>query len=269
MSKIIPYIIILILAAALSFFIGAYTLGARFSSGTGNITETAEKAIVEEAETIIEEAAQIVPEDQADDTDAPAPVRKKGAVASFFFPDIDSDKGLQKKLTDKSIEISGIREVLDSAGASHSSDSPLHKMSGALLFASGVIAFEKYLLFTASRILLFVITPIFIIISVVLMIINRDKRITPKLIFKTIFFSLIIIFILPVSFYLSALIENILFSGNINYLIALINEGAGLIGSAMNYFIIFIFTFIIFPASIITGIICVIKYFKKRLLSEN
>jgi len=318
MNKTILYIIILILAAGLSFFLGAFFLGPKLTLNTGSQVKTAEEAAAEEI--VVDEITQ----DQTDDIDSSAQetspqdifVRRKGAAASFFFPDIDSEKGLQNLLTVKSNEISGIRTVLNTAGgvfnviqAAHPGngeflapvDSTVNKVSGMLLSASGVIAFEKHLLFAAGHVILIVFIPVYIIISVILMIINRDKKKNKKLLIKTILFSLIIIFILPVSFHLAALADKTVMSHNSSPLIASITEkgilaqdmedeitalrkqnkpvlgfmqdaetlGFGLADNALNYFMIFIIIYAVIPVLIITAVICLAVLFKKRLLSDD
>ena len=254
----IPYIIILILAMGLSFFLGAFILGPKVALKTDDAKK---ETVIEELEDVKEE---VILEELIDDADVQP--GKKSAGLSFLFPGIDSEKGLQKTLADKSGEINGIRTILDTRAA----DTAIKKMSDNFLFASGVIAFEKYLLFIAGHIILIIVIPVFIIISVILIIANKDKRKTAKLIIKTVVFSLIIIFILPASFYLSALAEKTMLSHNITSLVSSIETNSGnFADSALNYFVIFIFVYIVFPVLIITGLICLVKYFKKRLLADN
>ena len=272
MNKVILYIIILILAAGLSFFLGAFILGSKLTIKTDEIrNETAaeEEIHVAAAEEHVlkgkDKTEEIV--EQIEDIDTAAPERKKGAVLTFLFPPIDSEKGLQKRLSDKQDEISGIRGILSSAGTAHTSYA-VNKMNDLFLFASGIISFNKILLFTANHLILIIVIPIFILISIILMIVNKDKRITPKLIIKTALFSLIIIFILPASFYLSGFAEKFILSDYISSITAAMNEkDADLIDPALNYFTIFIFTYLIIPALIVIGAVCIVIYFKKRLLT--
>jgi len=271
MNKVIPYVIILILSAGLSFFLGALFLGSKISINTdGSKTEAVESSDIKSGEAPKAPAGKEPPvvkasADAADNEDTEiSPERKKGSFLSFLFPSLDSEKGLQKKLSDKQIEISGIKTVLSASGTSYITN----KLIDMMLFASAATAFNKIFLFTANHLILIVVIPIFIIISIILMILNKNKKITSKLIIKTVVYSLIIIFILPASFYISGFAEKLILNDYINSIVTAISEkGADLTSLTINYFAIFLFTNLIIPALIVIGVIGIVIYFKKRLLT--
>jgi len=298
MKKWIINITVLILVAAGSFFLGAIILGPKF---------------VPKSDVLL---GEIQEGDLSDEESGDLPlIVQKGMIASFFLPDIDTDRGIQKSLTQKLAEISNVWDVIKTSSSiinfiqsahPESRDSlipinnTMEKMSGSLFWIYSAIGFIKYLLLISSRIILIIVIPVFIIISVISILTNKGRIKTYKLIIKTILVTLIILFTIPVSLQLSIFAEKAILSDNINNLVTSIEEKGeialemeneiadtrrqnspvisymentkelsnALIQDIMNYRIIFIFTYIIFPVLIIFGIIILTRFFVKNILSR-
>jgi len=242
--------------------------------------------------------------------------KKKGIVTSFLFPSPDLDRGIQNSLTIKSEQIFDVWDILKSCNgvinviqSAHPGDSEfltpidktMNKMSDKLLNAYGTILFNKYLLFIFSHIILLVIIPIYIIISVIVICTNKDKKKTIKLTVVTVLVCFIMLFSIPVSLQLSAFMEKAVLSGTVENLIASIEDkgeviqdmeneitglrrqgrsiigyiditrdtGNALIKDIMNYYIIFIFTYIVIPILLLLSIIVITIYSIKQILGKK
>jgi len=236
MKKQIVFTVILVLICSGSIFFGIYAY-----SLTGK-----------NAEEVQEEVIEIIPEPEPEpaEPEPAAPViKKKGPVTSLFFPDLDSEKGIQNALSVKSREvlgvwavlkvINGVINVLQSAQIGGSFfveasvnpleflapiDNVLDKISNLLLWALGAILFEKILLAISGYVVFLVIIPLCVIIWIVTLWTIKDKTKIVKVIVVSVLISLLIPFAVPVSFQASALMEKKILTNNVDNLIASIQE---------------------------------------------
>ncbi|MCL2722067.1 MAG: hypothetical protein FWD47_12130 [Treponema sp.] len=302
MKNWIINVIVLVLVAIGSFFLGILA--------SGFISVPRNNVVLEET---VQQGAVQNQEAEAEDESA---VRQKVSFASFLFPEINSEKGLQNALNEKSAEILNIWEILKTGNgvisiiqAAHSGNteflspigSSMGKISDSLLWASAAVVFKKYLLFISSYIILIFIIPVFILISVVSIVKNKDRKKTPKLVGVTVFISLILLFVIPASMHISLFASNVILSDNMSNLITSIEEkgetvknmeteitglrrqgrsvlnhsanardlGNSLIKDTTDYFIIFIFTNIIIPVLTIIGIVFLAGFIKKLILPKK
>jgi hypothetical protein len=293
MKKLIINIIVLILVAAGSFFLGGMTF--RFIDAPKGENVLLDEEIHD-----------------AEIEELPA-AGQRGKLASFFFPATDSEKGIQFALTNKYEEIlnvwavlktsNGVINVIQAAHVGSSEflspiDNTMNRISNLLLWGSIVIKFEKLLLFVSSYIILIIIIPVFIVISVVRILTNNDKRKKIRLIINSFLICLVMFFAMPVSLQLSMFAEEAILSDNVNNLITSIEEkgetaqvmeneittlrrqgrsvighlgnagslGNSLIEDIIYYFIIFIFSYIVIPVFAILGFIFLTRYFTKKIL---
>jgi len=233
MVKKIVFTIILLMICGGSFYFGIYTFG------LSNDPKSHELLPDENAENA---------EDSEEAVAVPF-VREKGPIATFLFPDMDTETGVQKALTEKSREvlsvwaalkvINGVINVLQSAQIGGSFfveasvnpleflspiDNVLDKISDILLWAFGAIIFEKILLVISGYIVFIVVIPLCSIISIIILWTNKDRSKTVRVLIVSVLISLVIPFAIPVSFQASALLENKILTNNVGDLVASIEE---------------------------------------------
>jgi len=250
----------------------------------------------------------------------------KGPMAAWLITDSDKEKGIQKSLTEKSKQVAGVWatlkavngviNVLQSIQVGGSAiveasanpmeflspiDNVLDRISDMLLWAFAAIIFEKILLAISGYFVFLIIIPVCVIISVVTIWTSNDKSKITKVIIVSVLINLIIIFAIPISFYLSSFIEKEVLTHKLNTVLTSINtkgntaakmekELTGLkrIGSAIssyltnaknlgnalvedmvNYFIIFIFSCIIMPILTIFGLFLLARFLAKVILKQD
>jgi len=248
-----------------------------------------------------------------------------GPMAAWLISDSDKEKGIQHRLTEKSKQVAGVWTTLKTVngvinvlqsiqlGGSvivEASVSPmeflspidniLDKISNLLLFAFSAIVFEKVLLAISGYIVFLIIIPVCAIISIVSIWTSNDKSKINKVVIVSVLINLIVMFAIPVSFYLSSFIEKTVLSNNMNKVLSSIeakgntaakmekeltslkkvgssvsayltnakNLSSAVIEDMVNYFIIFIFTSIIIPILIIFGLYFLAKHCAKSILKQ-
>jgi|TergutMp193P3_1026864.scaffolds.fasta_scaffold00406_19 hypothetical protein len=176
-------------------------------------------------------------------------VKPRGAVAAFLIPDIERERGIQKKLTEKSKQvlgvwatlkvINGVINVLQSAQIGGSFfveasvnpleflapiDNVLDRISNMLLWALGAILFEKILLAISGYVVFLIIIPVCALITIATIWTSKDKTKLRKTVIVSALVSLIVSFAIPISFQLSAIMETKILTNNVGYVLSLINE---------------------------------------------
>jgi hypothetical protein len=169
-------------------------------------------------------------------------LRPLGPFISWQDQNSETEKGIQKSLTEKSEQIltvwialksvHGAVNVLQSAdtGTIFTSVEPLEilapfdknfsRISGLLLFALGFITFEKLLLAISVSVIFMIVIPVFIIFSVIKIWKNKDVKGIHRAAIVTVLISLVLPFVLPVSLGLSTIIEERLLANNVNDIIS-------------------------------------------------
>jgi hypothetical protein len=253
------------------------------------------------------------------------PINPKGPVAAWLISDSEKEKGIQKALSEKSKQVAavwttlkavnGVINVLQSVQIGGSAiveasvnpmeflspiDNVLDKISNLLLWAFGAIIFEKILLAISGYLVLLIIIPVCVIISIVTIWTSKDKSKINKVIIVSVLISLIMMFAIPVSFYISSFIEKTVLTNNVNKALSSITEkgntaakmekeltglrrigssvtnyltntkklGSALIEDMINYFIIFVFTNVIIPILTIFGLFFLAKYSARMILKK-
>jgi len=253
-------------------------------------------------------------------------ITPKGPMAAWLLSDSDKEKGIQKALTEKSKQVAavwgtlkvvnGVINVLQSIQVGGSAiveasanpmeflspiDNVLDRISDMLLWAFAAIIFEKILLAISGYLVFLIIIPICVIISIVTIWTSNDKSKITKVIIVSVLINLIIIFAIPISFYLSSFIEKEVLTHHLNtvltsintkgntaakmekeltglrrigsaitsYLTTAKNLGSALVEDMVNYFIIFLFTSIIMPILTIFGLFFLARYLAKIILKKD
>jgi hypothetical protein len=254
------------------------------------------------------------------------PVIPRGPLASWLISDTEKEKGIQKTLSEKSKQIAGVWatlkvvngviNVLQSVQIGGSViveasvnpmeflspiDNILDKISNLLLWAFGAVIFEKILLAISGYIVFLIVIPVCAIISIITIWTSKDKSKINRVVIVSVLVSLIVLFAIPVSFYLSSFIEKKVLTNNVNtvlesinakgntaakmekdlsglkkigssitnYLTNAKNVGSAVIEDTINYFIIFIFTNVIIPILTILGLYFLAKYSVRMILKKQ
>jgi len=317
--KRLIFTIILVIIFFSSFFFGIRTFLPPVNPQNQNTVETEEDTGEETTreETVQEDAEETTPQEPA--------VRRDNIITSFLFPDMDAEKGIQKELSDKSRQVlgvwatlkvvNGIVNVLQSAQVGGSFfveasvnpleflaplDNILDKISDMLLWAFAAITFEKILLAVSGYLIFILIIPVCAIVSIVSLWTTKEKSRIHRVLIVTVIISLVIPFAVPVSFQLSALMEQKILTNNVSRVLASIEEkndaasgmeneinslrrigrtitnymtsvkdlGNAVIEDMINYFIIFIFTNIFIPIFTILGLFFLVRYCAKVILRD-
>jgi hypothetical protein len=248
----------------------------------------------------------------------------KGPMAAWLISDSEKEKGIQKALSEKSKQVTGVWaalktvngviNVLQSArigGAVETSVNPmeflspdnnvLNKISNLLLWAAGAVFFEKILLAISGYIVFLIVIPVCVIISIITIWTSKDKTKISKVVIVSVLVSLIMLFAIPVSFYMSSFIEKKALINNVNTVLESINAkgntaakmekeltslrkvggpittnltnakklGEAIIEDANNYFVIFVFTNIIIPILTIFGLFLLARYSAGLILKKS
>jgi hypothetical protein len=178
-------------------------------------------------------------------------------AASLLIPEVDSKKGIQNILTEKSNQIlgvwavaktmNGVIGVLRSAQAKGSffaeasvnpldslapAESVLNKISGMLLWAYSVVVFQKVLLSFSSFLIFILIIPLCALITIFILWKSKDKTKLYRTAIASVVISLIITFALPLSISISSFLGNKILAKNITTITASIEKN-GKTASAM------------------------------------
>jgi len=171
---------------------------------------------------------------------------KKGAVFSFYNMDAESERGIQKALTEKSKQIlgvwaalkviNGVINVLQSAevGVVAASINPLEflapvdnvldKISNMLLWALGAILFEKIILALSGFLVFTFVIPICAFVSIIAVWAYKDKTRMRKIVIVASLISLIMPFAIPLSFLASTFVEGKFLTNKVSSLVSSLNE---------------------------------------------
>jgi len=253
------------------------------------------------------------------------PIKPKGPMAAWLISDTEKEKGIQHALSEKSKQvagvwaalkvINGVVNVLQSVQIGGSAiieasvnpmeflapiDNVLDRISNLLLWAFGAIIFEKILLAISGYVVFLIVIPVCVIICIITVWASKDKSKFGRVVIVSLLVSLIMLFAVPVSFYLSSFIENKVLTDNVNTVLASItakgsaaakmekeltgirkigssitnyltnarNIGGALIEDTINYFIIFIFTNIVIPILTILGLYFLTKHSARMILKK-
>ncbi|MCL2211086.1 MAG: hypothetical protein FWB95_04105 [Treponema sp.] len=227
-SKYILYTILLILIGSGSFLFGL------ISCQTANSASAGEEQVSGGAKQ--ETQTSVLP-------------KTRGSVSSLLIPDIDSEKGTQKPLFDKTNQIlkvwtslktmNGVINVMQSAQVRgnyfiESSVNPvefltpfesaLGKVSAMILRAFSVITFQKVLLSIAGYLVFLILIPLCVLIALIILWTHEDKTKLHRIFISSVLVSIIIPLAIPASIQVSSLLGNKIMANEINTLVASIEE---------------------------------------------
>jgi len=180
-------------------------------------------------------------------------------------------------------------------------DSTFKKISGMFLGAYSVIVFQKMLLSLSAFIIFILVIPICALVTVVILWTYKDKTKIYRIVIASALITLVIIFAIPLSINASSLLGNKILAKNINTLVATIEENGKaatamendivrsrktgnsiikytdrvktlsdtIIENAINYYIIFVFIFIIIPILTLLVIFFVTRYAARLILGKR
>ena len=306
MTKRIIFTIFLVIIGFSTFFIGVLS----FRSSN----------------TEVPHEEEVIPCEKCEDTGTVPVKKQRNPLSSLLFPDSSNERGTQKALSDKSAEvlnvwatlkiISGVINVLQSAQVGGSFfveasinplqflaplDNILNRISDILLWAFGAIIFEKLLLTISGYVVFIIIIPICAIVSIIVLWTCKERFKVGRVVIVSGLICLVITLAVPLSFKVSAFLENRILSNNVGNIMASIqeknviaenmeNEVTGLVrvgrsimgymanvknlGNAfiedmINYITMFIFINILIPILTILGLFFFTRYLVKLILKTE
>jgi len=156
------------------------------------------------------------------------------------------DKSIQKSLTNKSEQImevwSALKTIRGTVNVLQSIDAKtvfvvtnpvesltpfdkiLNNISGLFQFSYGVLIFEKTFLAISVSLIFMILIPLCVLITISIIWKNKDKKEPYKIVIVSVLISIVVLFAVPVSLKLSAVIEEKALSENVNSLVSSINE---------------------------------------------
>jgi len=180
-------------------------------------------------------------------------------------------------------------------------DNIFKKISGMFFGAYSVIIFQKMLLSLSAFLIFILIIPICALVTIVILWTYKDRTKTLKIVIASVLITLIIIFAIPFSIDTSSLLGNKILAKNINTLVATIEENGKtaiameedivrsrktgnsiinymgrvktlsetIIENAINYYIIFLFIFVVIPILTILVIFFLTRYVVRLILGKK
>jgi len=314
MLKQIIFTIVLVLIGCGSFIFGFMVCMPVKNPQAEDIQQT--QAVLEIQTTQTIQTAQATQGDQTAREDTQEIVVKpRVSITSIFFPDLESQRGLQKSLTGKKEQVLSVWETLRTANgivnillsvqaAGGESLSPvnniMNKLSNKLSFAFSLILFWKILVTLSSYLVFLFVIPVCALITIIVIWTYKDRKRVHRIVIVSVLISLIVPFAIPASFKLSTLMDNHILSKNINGLVASIDEkreladtmersvltarrqGASIvnfIGNARtlnnalieditNYFVVFIFVYLVTPILFLLVLFFITRYVVKLILGR-
>jgi len=173
----------------------------------------------------------------------------RSQAASLLIPEVDSDKGVQKSLKEKSQQIynvletvklmKGIINILRSAQSKNNYfieatvnplealapiDFAFDKMLGTLLWIYSALAFQKILLSFSAFLIFILVIPICALVTIIILWTYKNKAKIYKVVIASAVISLVIPFAIPLSISASSFMGNKILAKKINALTVSINE---------------------------------------------
>jgi Na+/melibiose symporter-like transporter len=179
-------------------------------------------------------------------------------------------------------------------------DKILNNISRSFQFSYGVIIFEKTFLAISVSLIFMILIPLCALITISIIWKNKDKKEPYRIVIVSVLISIVVLFAVPVSLKLSAIIEEKALSENLNSLVSSINENRenavklenelkGLRRAAttinnnishakvicdsavkdmINYFIIFIIIYMLIPLLAVFGLYKITRFSIKMIMTK-
>ena len=157
----------------------------------------------------------------------------RSTTASLLIPEVDSNKGVQKALKERALQIRNILDaVMTMNGAVNLLESEalapidfvLKRLTGTLLWIYSALAFQRVLLSFSAFLIFIVIIPICALVTIILFWRHKDKTKLYKIAIASAVISVVITFAIPVSVATSTFICNKILAKKINTLTASIES---------------------------------------------
>jgi len=157
----------------------------------------------------------------------------RSTTASLLIPEVDSNKGVQKALKERALQIRNILDaVMTMNGAVNLLESEalapidfvLKRLTGTLLWIYSALAFQRVLLSFSAFLIFIVIIPICALVTIILFWRHKDKTKLYKIAIASAVISVVITFAIPVSVSASTLMCNKILAKKINTLTASIES---------------------------------------------
>jgi len=183
--------------------------------------------------------------------DAPVSVlpKPRGAVSTLLIPEVNSEKGAQKPLLDKSNQVlnvwaslktmNGVINVMQSAQVRGNffiegsvnpaefltpTENALSKVSAMLLRTFSAVTFQKVLLSISGYLVFLILIPLCALITLIILWTHEDKTKLHRIFISSVMISVIIPFAIPASIQVSSLFGNKIMAKEISALVASIEE---------------------------------------------
>jgi len=230
----------------------------------------------------------------------------RSTTASLLIPEVDSNKGVQKELKEKALQI---RNILDAvmtmngavdllqSEALNPIDFVLKRLTGTLLWIYSSLAFQRVLLSFSAFLIFILVIPVCALVTIIILWKHKDKAKLYKIVIASVVISLVIIFAIPASVASSTFMCNKILAKKINTLTASIesngkkayaleneilkakkggsanyttrvkNLSEVVIEDAIDYNVINLFVFIFVPIIVLIFIFFLTRYVTKLILA--
>jgi len=230
----------------------------------------------------------------------------RSTTASLLIPEVDSNKGVQKALKERALQI---RNILDAVMTMNGAvdllesealapiDFVLKRLTGTLLWIYSALAFQRVLLSFSAFLIFILIIPICALVTIIILWNYRDKAKLYKVAIASAVITLVTIFAIPASVSASTFMCNKILAKKINTLTASIEsngkkayaleneilkakKGANnnftsrarnlselVIEAAIDYNVISLFVFIFVPILVLIFIIFLTRYVTRLILA--
>jgi len=229
----------------------------------------------------------------------------RSTAASLLIPEVDSNKGVQKELKEKALQI---RNILDAVMIMNGAvdllesealapiDFVLKRLTGTLLWIYSSLSFQRVLLSFSSFLIFILVIPVCALVTIIILWTHKDKAKLYKIVIASVVISLVTIFAIPASVASSTFMCNKILAKKINTLTASIEsngkkayaleneilkakKGANnnfitraknlsevVIEDAIDYNVINLFVFIFIPIVVLIFIFFLTRYVTKLIL---
>jgi len=157
----------------------------------------------------------------------------RSTTASLLIPEVDSNKGVQKALKERALQI---RNILDAVMTMNGAvdllesealapiDFVLKRLTGTLLWIYSALAFQRVLLSFSAFLIFILIIPVCALVTIILLWRHKDKAKLYKIAIASAVISVVIIFAIPASVTASTFMCNKVLAKKINTLTASIES---------------------------------------------
>jgi hypothetical protein len=227
----------------------------------------------------------------------------RGKTASLLIPEVDSNKGVQKELKEKSLQIHNVLDTLMTMNGTVNLlqsealapvDFVLKRLTGTLLWVYSALAFQRVLLsFSAFLIFIFVI-PVCALVTIIILWTHKNKAKLYKIVIASVLISVVVTFAIPISINASnfmcnkilakkintltaslessgkkalALEKEILKSKKNNYMTSVNNLSNVIIEATIDYNVICLFVFVFVPILVLIFIFFLTRYVVRLILA--